>query len=1770
MADEQLLEDQNLSDNGSDTQTPEPIYKTKDGQTVTHSQLLSSGYDKSRIDKGIGNGVLKIIGDTQHPDQQFKTKDGQTVTTSQLLSSGYEQDRIDKGVHNGILMPVEVKKKDVSQDTSTNSSSGVSPSPSSSSEGNNPSNITVNPNASSNTPSVDNNFGLPSDRELARNNQSQSDNTASTGVQQSLNYVDTELHKDERAKVKKENREKAITNTAISSLKLKGIKPTEVQLNQEKQKYQEQLDNGNASVALDKDGVPGLKRVTGGMENLVNGWNEATKGNEENANFVNNMTTQEMVDYMNKNPDKIKPSEYIGERRSGAGSLGHFLGGAGPYLGKAAVGAAIGTAAVMAAPETGGASLLAGAPTAAAFLMTAPDMANQGAKDEITRRFQILKKEHPEKSDVDVMEEAKHGAIAGGVGGILTNAALMGTGLNNPVSMEAKSMLGNTVKHIVKSSAEMGGISAGVTAAQQAEGNLEGVKTSASDIFKNSVESFKDNATTGLLLTSLIHGVPNVFKSVVKNILVKEGDPIKIQEDLQHNENAGNVPQGTTEKIMNDLGAYKEALSKTANGLSPEAEASVAGLIQKRTNIEEEAKTKDVSAQPIYKEKTDAINQQISEIQRTNKPLEHEIDEATGKTYIKPTYDDEAKNKVEDLANKISKGNRIDDPVDLQTQANFPNELEKQLQAISKEEKSKQKDKENPNTELSDNIDKYISSQSKTATNGNEKTNDAQAERGQEVNNEGVGSETAPIVKPVENVNGENEKTTNTEIPVSTEKESQPVKGVSEIEQPPKEGEQKNTNKEVAKYDDKDIEDFVTNSKFKTNSDNTHQYFNINEDKQIRITKNNKTGAGKGYRVTVHEKGEDGGYKKEYISNDFETSLGDAKKAAAKIYFDETRKDVPTNVDISDKKIDYSKMPTDELKALGEKTNDFSEMAAIKKELDVRKSEPKTSNSEEVKDENGIVSTKKVVNEKLASDFGLPKIPIPKLGSDVEEIGKAKERIDSGKSNPLNIVSELLNDTPLEDKKISVNDRYDMQYYMLQLKQHSAELARKINNNEKKLIDEPNNQKAKDDFVYLTQQSADHSDNYINAIRANEIGSSIWGKSGNAMQVEMSEHGEVLQRVQRIRDWYGNDVPPVIDKKLKEIQSNLDKANSKISDLTEKYDKLNLENAALKIQAEEKTTKTKRTSSDYKTERKNIVEDIQKALKKARGEINVTPIPYAKELIAITPHVLKLFKSYAAEGLNKIEDIVNKIHEDLKEHIPLITKNDVKDILRGEYKKPKTPIERNSEFIKATKVKSNSMFMLRHLEKTAMNSQKNLYMKGLDFSLKWERTAIFAFNTSVFMKLNSAALYGSFLHKPLEMLAGKGISKIFPKIAKAAPIEGDENLQSLGKFYGEFINPIKFAKQAWEIYSKGESHLTQENSTKNVGSQYVYRNPLTEKGVVKKSTAALGYLRPILEVYTNTHAVIKDPVKRATFESAMINQLRWYKKNGIEDVNHPLIMESARQYAYKRAEYEIFQENNKLSGKIGQFFNQLEKTGILENKVGGVYNKISGNAKYTAAALYHFFVPISTVAINLTRRLGLGAQLPFNFAKAHNLEKGIKELEPEQADLILRQLKKGAVGAAYWTLGLCLYQNSGGIWNRFDPDKKKGSRLKSDQLKIGELDVPKGVQHASQLQSFQYGATARNVYHHYKDEMGANTYEALGAATLATLSGLLEGVPPAKEASKLIEGISDPNKAKQVLKDAKRSVGIDKLKDLGLLSKEESNSKEIKEPKEPREPKEPK
>jgi hypothetical protein len=142
-----------------------------------------------------------------------------------------------------------------------------------------------------------------------------------------------------------------------------------------------------------------------------------------------------------------------------------------------------------------------------------------------------------------------------------------------------------------------------------------------------------------------------------------------------------------------------------------------------------------------------------------------------------------------------------------------------------------------------------------------------------------------------------------------------------------------------------------------------------------------------------------------------------------------------------------------------------------------------------------------------------------------------------------------------------------------------------------------------------------------------------------------------------------------ITREYEEIKAAKEALQKKVEELQEQNAKLLAEGNI--AEEKKKVKKTRKTDSDFKQERKNIVTNIKDKLKKARTQSNVTVVPYANELFTISPEIAKLVKSYVEQGIVKLEDIVDNIHELLKDDIKDITKKDVQDLIAGEYQKKK-------------------------------------------------------------------------------------------------------------------------------------------------------------------------------------------------------------------------------------------------------------------------------------------------------------------------------------------------------------------------------------------------------------------------------------------------------------------------------------------------------------------
>lgn len=847
---------------------------------------------------------------------------------------------------------------------------------------------------------------------------------------------------------------------------------------------------------------------------------------------------------------------------------------------------------------------------------------------------------------------------------------------------------------------------------------------------------------------------------------------------------------------------------------------------------------------------------------------------------------------------------------------------------------------------------------------------------------------------------------------------------------------------------------------------------------------------------------------------------------------------------------------------------------------------------------------KNIISKTTRFERKLPEVEVGKLGSDQEILLEGKSLVDNNVINPLDVVNRIL-DTK---EGMQPDEAKAMQYYMHQLAQHETnlreQLARATNETEQ---------------AEINGQLQQLSDEVDAATQANIISGKAWSDVGNIRQIVSDTGFNASRDLATIKDAYGGKIP-------KDVQARLDKVTKERNDALNRLAKLE---EIEKNKAAEETIKkeggpknTKKTKEQFKSERNDIKQTISDKLKQARsGESGLTavPLPFAKELIAISPEIFKLIKSYAEEGIQKTEEVINRLHELLKDEIDGVSKADIVNLLAGKYKEEErklspvaqrvrdyrteaslwTKIEeaikmeedtpakkeekneklrmlrerlndikkKNKEAIKSAKeiletdaqkeikrlsrqrraleskyknkkylvpsekasppvtqeiIKEkqrivNANYKIRIEKRRAFESKKNFYQKSLMWIGRGVRLSVLS-GYNVLAKLTAAATIGGAVKRIPEQAIGFIYGNAFKGIAERAPIEGFVNAAAEAKFYKEFFNPKTFVKNTWEILKSGESPLSKKFS------------PGTYEHI------------PGLYLPTDLHQVIKDPVKRATYEASLKNALAWAERNGM-DINDDLVIQSLEIAAYKRAQYEIFQEQNWLSKKFGEWKHNMEE---------------AGNLGATGKFLADFMIPVSTVPTNIGRRMVTTSPFGLIRGGAKVIEayrNGIEKLTPEQADSVMRQLKQGTLGTALWLIGWYGYSQFGGLYSKFNPNKQRDQGdLVSDEMSVGGKMIPKPVQHAIPLEIIQFAATARRVYENYKDNKGASTPEAIEKAGLASIGALTEQIPVVETVAHTIGAFTNPYEAKKLEEDVKRRFQPQILRETGIIEKEEKGS----------------
>jgi hypothetical protein len=648
--------------------------------------------------------------------------------------------------------------------------------------------------------------------------------------------------------------------------------------------------------------------------------------------------------------------------------------------------------------------------------------------------------------------------------------------------------------------------------------------------------------------------------------------------------------------------------------------------------------------------------------------------------------------------------------------------------------------------------------------------------------------------------------------------------------------------------------------------------------------------------------------------------------------------------------------------------------------------------------------------------------------------------------------------------------------------------------------------------------------------------------------------------------------------RLEEIENNIERETKARGEASPEVKALRKEISELQSQeglrkriedvkngVEKKVKEKGEQSEEVKALRKELSDlESQDRLKKRIEDLQNGVLRETKARGEASPEVQKLKKQ--ADELNKKnkKELANFSANELKKQAEQLQKK----IDKGEFLPQKTVkkvFEQDANWVKYSQEKKKLKQELNHLEAQALYDKKNLYMKTLDQFNKFSRLGLFIFSTAYQLKLAAAAL-STIAHKPIEDLVGTAIKPMVKEIADRAPIEGRNiNAEATAEFYKN-LSPIKILRGAYQILSKGESDLSRELSSHPKKEGNIF-NPLSDHSVLNW-------------IADDPHKIIKNPIKQGIFDASLANYMNYYASKGM-DINDPVLIEKARQASYMRAEYEIFMGGENSKTAVSEWFKKMESEGILDAQSESFKTKVGGNLKYSISALKNFIVPIASVPANILNRTVKNNPIStaYRFSEAlktnselkNNVTETLDNLTEAQADLMLRDLKKGAIGSVYWTLGFIMAGNAlGGFFNKSYPDKKRDKDEKGhDEMEIFGKNIPHGVQHAVPLQQMQMAATFALTLKYFneqdkkklKDDFGLkDEIKNVGAGGAEIARTYINEHPMSKASLDIVKALEGGKGREKYFNSLERRSDIPQtkflLQDIGLIEKDDSYEKQ--------------
>lgn len=753
-------------------------------------------------------------------------------------------------------------------------------------------------------------------------------------------------------------------------------------------------------------------------------------------------------------------------------------------------------------------------------------------------------------------------------------------------------------------------------------------------------------------------------------------------------------------------------------------------------------------------------------------------------------------------------------------------------------------------------------------------------------------------------------------------------------------------------------------------------------------------------------------------------------------------------------------------------------------------------------------------NEDVETERGenIPRITKSREDTDTE----GRRLVDSGELNPDEFAKKVI----AKPYPASTEEQAALRYHKVNLEKEQRKLSK-----------EPTPENT---ALYARNEDRLEQNRKATEIIGNETARTLGDRQG-----QMAEDYSRIHILERAKIANGGELDPKDEKELTERTNHIKELEGKLADREEQIRKLQDTDTVAKVkkvaERQERDANRAVTKASLRKEREDLFADLHLIARKSMKSAGANKIP-VEMIVPLT----KLARNYVLDGINTISGVADKIYSDLKDHLPGIDRSDIELIIKDGFDKSLAEhnairLERSKKLQqKKLEALKNGTYEQRVYSKIQVDndylairadinreqqkinkkiadieqSQKSITRKAVDFAVKYGRQLKLA-SISVLGKLSAAGLTTVGI-EPVNEGIGKGVSKLLPKLAKKAYGQGSVSRSALQE----------------------ASSITEGNAVNSLSQAYAraatkgMKDAYNELKLAGSDLSALygkdGKLPPeAAEFFGHLHSAIKAPIKRFTWEKSYARRVAKTIENGLDPLD-PVIDARNRVDAYKDAERSIFMGDNWLSSQYENVTGAAEKSKFSSVRTTGAIARI----------LFPFVKVPTNIVLETARYAGglipglgkvtqIGASALAKKAGAEGLARmihtGMGELTPEESDIVLRNLKRGSVGAAALAVG---FFNPKAVGGYYQPgEKRKPNEANADSFMIDGHKVPMWVTEHPIFQAMQVGATFRRLLEAHKNK--DDKYEA---AFLGTAAGISQNIPLAEGAKQITEALGGSKK----------------------------------------------